>query len=422
MTAQATKRQRRIPFSQGSSMAKGTYDYNDSRADQVTIFFDQKLPAVVGTQTTVSEGHPFKSRQKDDRRDLGGDFTSTKSYAFGNKTPHVVTTRTVNTDGVDSRKFVGDVWPLDASARAFPPSAASTDAQLNAAGATAIARCEPTNSVADLSTFLGELFRDGLPATVGYRTWKERTRAARAAGDEYLNVEFGWLPLVSDVRKLGKAVTHATTVIQQFERDAGRRVRRRYKFPVEKSVSEDEIAVNVYPYYGGTQTTFVSQAFGLGRVMRRRETTKRKWFSGAFTYHLPTGYDSRSKMDRAALEADKVFGLSLTPEVLWNLTPWSWAVDWFANVGDVLSNVSAYQKYGLIMAYGYIMEHTVTIDTYSWSPMSGLPIKRQVAPISLVTETKLRRRANPFGFGVSWDGLSPFQLSIAAALGLSRSG
>jgi hypothetical protein len=34
--------------------------------------------------------------------------------------------------------------------------------------------------------------------------------------------------------------------------------------------------------------------------------------------------------------------------------------------------------------------------------------------------TKRRTEANPFGFGVSWKGLSPFQLSIAAALGISR--
>jgi len=129
-------------------------------------------------------------------------------------------------------------------------------------------------------------------------------------------------------------------------------------------------------------------------------------------------------MDRYALEAEKLFGLSLSPDTLWQLAPWSWAVDWFANTGDVLHNVSAYANQGLILRYGYIMEHTVVRDTYSCgNPVTnGLWNGRPIAPITFVTETKVRRRANPFGFGVSWNALSPFQTSIVAALGISRRG
>jgi len=67
------------------------------------------------------------------------------------------------------------------------------------------------------------------------------------------------------------------------------------------------------------------------------------------------------------------------------------------------------------------MEHTIVKDTYTRDPS---PFKNGAGTgsISLITETKQRVRANPFGFGITWEGLSPFQLSIAAALGISKSG
>jgi hypothetical protein len=115
-------------------------------------------------------------------------------------------------------------------------------------------------------------------------------------------------------------------------------------------------------------------------------------------------------------------GLEITPEVLWNIAPWSWAVDWFTNAGDVLANTSDFGDQGLVMKYGYIMEHSFVRDVYFYEGSFGSPLggSIKIPPLALVSETKLRRKANPFGFGITWDGLNPFQLSIAAALGLSR--
>jgi hypothetical protein len=122
-----------------------------------------------------------------------------------------------------------------------------------------------------------------------------------------------------------------------------------------------------------------------------------------------------------ALKANQLIGTAITPETIWNIIPWSWATDWFANTGDIIHNITAFANGGLIMRYGYIMEHTVTTDTYNFQYNAPSGTKPKVAPLILVTETKVRRPANPFGFGVHWDGLSPFQISIAAALGLTKS-
>jgi hypothetical protein len=154
--------------------------------------------------------------------------------------------------------------------------------------------------------------------------------------------------------------------------------------------------------------------------MIRTETWKRTWFSGAFTYYLPTGYQARKEVDRLTLFANEILGLELTPDLLWNVAPWSWAADWFSNTGDVVSNISDAASVGLIMRWGYIMEHSINKVTYVPLTTNLIDSKAKASPLSFITETKVRRGANPFGFGLNWEGLSPFQLSIAAALGISR--
>jgi hypothetical protein len=296
-------------------------------------------------------------------------------------------------------------------------------------GTTAIARCEPTNSVADAATFLGETLKDGIPSTPLLHSLESRARLAVNAGEEFLNTVFGWLPLVSDITSMKDAVVHADAVLAQYERDSGRVVRRRYNFPVEKTEQEDVIqASGASLLYAGGGTNvldnFNPDPTTQGSIVRLRKTTKRQWFSGAFTYHMSTDSDSRLGMARNAAEAEKLFGQPLTPETVWELTPWSWAIDWVTNAGDVVHNLSAVAQNGLVMRYGYIMEHSVSEDIYALIGKSGIVGYPDLTapPLVLVTETKKRIPANPFGFGVTWSGLSSLQVSILAALGITRRG
>jgi hypothetical protein len=156
----------------------------------------------------------------------------------------------------------------------------------------------------------------------------------------------------------------------------------------------------------------------LGTLSKTVYTEKRKWFSGAFTYHLPAEAFLR---DIAIL--DKAYGIVPGIDTAWALTPWSWLVDWFSNAGDVIHNLNAFSQGGLTMPWGYMMSDTLTSTEYI------LKTQRRnensvFVPLTLtsvvIKRTRQRQRANPFGFGLTWDGLSSFQLSILAALGLSR--
>jgi len=360
--------------------------------------------------------------------DLGGPFTTDKvEFDIVGNTNQNIRNRPGDPQG--GRFFHGMPLPCNPSNFTDPPDASSSNSTLNQKGATAVARCSPVNPVAQTATFLGETLKDGLPAIPGIRTWEAKALALRNVGDEFLNVVFGWQPLISDIKSSAKAVRHARAVMRQFERDSGRVVRRRFDFPLEKSHSTPVgITSNSSPYIGPRNSGDWVSAAGIGDCKRYRTTYRKMWFSGAFTYHAPTGFTSNSTMERAASEAHRVFGLDLTPETLWNLAPWSWAIDWVSNAGDVLHNLSQLTQYGLVMRYGYVMETTITEDTYTWrwtgtGAQTPAPFTTplNVPDVIVRRVTKKRRGANPFGFGLTWDGLNSTQQAIAAALGLSHS-
>jgi hypothetical protein len=136
---------------------------------------------------------------------------------------------------------------------------------------------------------------------------------------------------------------------------------------------------------------------------------------------MPVGYHSHDALVRAGAKASILFGLELSPDTLWNAAPWTWAIDWVSNTGDVISNISDWATDGLVMKWGYVMEHTISKLTYTFDRKPRIyGFDGYASPLVVFVELKRRKRATPFGFGMSWNSFSPRQLAIAAALGLSK--
>jgi len=198
------------------------------------------LPHLQGSQVTESENHPdWKRNNISPPGDMGGNFTSTRRYAIvPTQECHLDTGWTNrNLQGIQYR-YIYDgpicIQEVTESSTSFPPYAQSSDAQLNAYGATAIAQCAPTKPTANLATSLLEVYREGLPKLIGKDLWSERTQSAmalpKASGGEFLNYQFGVLPLVADIQDFVKAVRNLDRLLQQFARDNGNVVRRRFVF------------------------------------------------------------------------------------------------------------------------------------------------------------------------------------------------
>jgi hypothetical protein len=277
-----------------------------------------------------------------------------------------------------------------------------SELQAIALGATGIARTLPTNPAFDLSVQIGELRSEGLPRLPG-EAMRESTKRAREAGGEYLNVEFGWRPLVSAVRDFASTVNNSDKIIRQYQEDANHVIHRQFHWPIK------------------TDSKSVSDRFGMQPPIgffsggaREQTIYQHQWFEGDYIYYLPLGGSTNEKVRRFGSYARKLLGIRLTPEVLWNLSPWSWAADWFGNMGDIATNISNLHTDGLVLRNGYFMSHSAR-TTIDYGRFNGLFQRR-----TRLEEFKLRRVATPYGFGVSYSSLSTRQIAIISALGLSK--
>jgi len=272
----------------------------------------------------------------------------------------------------------------------------------------------PTNPYANLAQFFIEL-KDGLPSVPAIRAWKDRAKyfldLKKSSGHEYLNIEFGWKPFIKDILDFTNACFDAQKVLEQYIRDAGKVVRRRRSMPPEIINTTLDMG-NSY----GTPAPLGALLKKPGKLTRHVQTVTERWVSAAFTYYIPPKFERKKRIDRLV---QKLFGSDLTPEVLWQVAPWSWAIDWVLNIGDVIHNYNAFQNDGLVMKYGYICEKITRVTTYT---LLGASYEGSTVSATqfIVATTKSRRRATPYGFGLNTASFTARQWAVIAALGLSR--
>jgi hypothetical protein len=297
----------------------------------------------------------------------------------------------------------------------FPGLSHTPANQLGAKASSIISDLLPTIPEVDVTTGLAELLREGLPSLVMAQSLKSRALTAKNAGNEYLNVEFGWKPLVNDVKAFAKALENDVKRLDELLENANKLLRRKRHLPVETSTSITDLG-NSFPQPGLTSYHQTQGKKTLTVTQRNRQ-----WFSGAFWYQLSAedlvGPGLATWLTRAKL----LYGVRLTPDVLWNLSPWSWLADWFGNVGDVLQNISLFFNDRLVMPWAYIMEH----KTLSWRyDLRGVEFKsypgRHDFYQEFRVESKYRQAASPFSIGWKDGSLNNRQKAIGASVVATR--
>lgn len=382
-------------------------------------------------QTTNSEGHPWQNLRKQDRggvRDLGGAF-DTRMYTFD---PMYKQQRfNVNAYYAGGVKYMdGNIHGINALLTNFTylsnTAIAYSDSVMDSWGATAVSKVLPTKSKVDLAVSAAELAREGLPKLLGSGLLKSVIKDHRKVGrhvkegaGDYLNFEFGIKPLIGDIQGTAKAIVDAAARIQQLERDSGRLVRRKFELPLrEEFLTATQTGSNAVPK--GWTNTYLWSDYTRNRQVDNYTFKTRRWFSGAFTYHLDLGERQKSQLYAAADNARLLLGVKLDAEVLWNLAPWSWLADWFGNVGDIASNISHFSRDRLVMPYGYMMcqqdASRRSVSTLYWND----PAAPKLLVDNIAFVRKQRRAANPFGFGLTDLMLDSRQTSILTALGITR--
>lgn len=285
-------------------------------------------------------------------------------------------------------------------------------ASLEGMGATGIARARPGRSPFGFGQAIAELHQ--IPTIPSL---KKAVKSLSGLGSQYLNVEFGWKPLLKDVMAILDIQVKLARHLAQLRRDNGKPIRRR----LTVSNSDSSVVTNytdgvnrLYPilttgfYRGGLPSNVVFQSW------KRQQNIARYWFSGRFRYWIP----DIDTADYAFRAKARLLGLTPTPELVWQVIPWSWLIDWFSNTGDIISNWSGTAAENLVMEYGYVMGTYGNQTTYYSSAMlnNGVTVSATDVETRLV---KRRAKGSPFGFSVNLPDLSVRQAAILSALGLS---
>jgi len=310
-------------------------------------------------------------------------------------------------------------------------------------------KTRPGMSDADVLVSLKELLTDGLPSVPLLHMFKGNPRGLvgglqdtvkdfKNLGSEYLNVIFGWKPFVNDLRKIYTLMKTVDQKVKKLAAQNGHTLRRRAILRNDmSSTTELNQSNSAYAYtYGGSGMPNTASP-GLCRSTWSRTTTTavNVWYSACYKYWIP---DTTSWMWQARAHAT-LFGALPTPGALYAAMPWSWMVDWFTSLGDVAEALSPSAVDNLVQLYGFTMRRTLlkvactaTVDyprkdNVVTNPFGSFGYKYDGGPpgTSSVFTDEVKSRAlgfNPFGPDKTTDGLSPYQYSVLAALGLTRLG
>lgn len=231
----------------------------------------------------------------------------------------------------------------------------------------------------------------------------------KGVSNEYLGLQFGWLPIIEDLEKISKLQEYINRRAQwaQDLYSNKKGLRRKIRF------SKD---TKTYRKYLQFNTDWGNVQFP-GSVT----VTKEVW---ATVRWKPVGPIPPALLDGTHNEYLRNMVLGLTPEGMvtgiWKILPWTWMIGWFTNAADLL----------LVRSGTLPAQYTEAclMRKVTWVRHSGLPVFTGSGFSSSLTQTGLQTwtsRSRNVGTGnllpsVNMPFLDMFRLSIVGALAIQR--
>lgn len=296
-------------------------------------------------------------------------------------------------------------------------------------GSSVLRAAAPTRPDFNLTRFVGELRdtnrifdqRNYVPATPG------------SFGGSYLNFQFGISPTVSDLQNGAQAVIDSDKHVKRFVRDASRQVHR-HRSNTETSIlasasytlpqtvlqsSYGGVTIKVDP--GSASTAVGGPKFTVSATSAQTQRAG-TWFE----YYVGDPYGYTSRMDSYLAQARSVLGGGLDLSTTYQLTKLSWLLDWFVDIGSLLSYQQQVADNSLVMRDAFIVTESKTsamVRLFNTNPgdSGGRPRWTTGARGAAFFHQKAQKRypGNAFSLSPNWD-LNPFQWAIAAAMGLTK--
>lgn len=286
-------------------------------------------PDPAGTRTDLSTGTVFTRTSPDMEDWVCKDVIGN----FGGENPFDNLTRTragSKVNGINGNFYFQD---FPTGTRSFASVPAISNSSLNSYRAAALAQTGLAKPSVNVPLFVGEL--KDVPRMLkhaGDILHKVRIKPTDLLNDQEaaaatLAYQFGWRPLVSDLRKLLDFQDHVDKRARQLYRMYADDVGMSRRATLEDSTSVD------------TRNRTVGESLAGGtRVLLETETLRKevwatvRWVPKVTTIGSPSVDDLNARAFRDAL------GLSAKniPLTAWKLLPWSWLTDWFAGMSDFL--------------------------------------------------------------------------------------
>jgi hypothetical protein len=318
--------------------------------------------------------------------------------------------------------------------------AAETTSQLQktALKTDLFANTAPERQTASILVTVVELLRGDIPSII--RNLEKRSlqvhgniRSAvksdfKYLGSEYLNVVFGWSPLVRDIAGV---ITTLLALDRMVYSESNRR-KRGWDGPSTKVGGIASIPLGDNPYTldsrfkgwdlrGTFNVPLVNPVYDTGVLVKEDYRFSSRYSSLVKPNSKSNGFAQRAE------EVLRQIGLMDDPTLLWEVLPWSWLVDWAANIGNNLVNAHTYSPVTGRHAIDYAYFTTQLTEHCTWdfvrpgTVVSRTRTWKAVKPNGFhTTVQKTRERATPFGFGTQLGSLSASQFAILTALGLAR--
>lgn len=308
-------------------------------------------------------------------------------------------------------------------------------------GSAAFDKLRPETQKADLSVFLYELkdvprmlqtsaaFFKGRWQSLGGDLKSPTMRGAglrsKKAADHFLNHQFGWVPFINDLLKINDTFSNQDAYIMEISKNNGTWIKK--SRTLSKSITETIThsgftqGIAWRPEFDSMSSDIQPGTYSRYRMEHTEIVSTKIWCAGETMFYRPefdySLSDYRSNW-KQAMRLLHLYGAEINPYVLWRVTPWTWIIDWFLNIGGMIKALLNWNEDGYVARYAYVMKKSVKasrhVVTANWN--SGPTTMTWLNSI----ESKQREVAdNNFSFRLL-GALSPMQLAIVAALGLTR--
>jgi len=326
------------------------------------------------------------------------------------------------------------------------PSASSLEGEAAAMMRGTAVSLRPKFNVVRAVAELKDAKRMFSAASVNLKAINSVRKGSVMTAGQYLNYVFGVRPTANDAATAASSILALEPVLRSITQYGTVRQRRTSSRMLSETALSGEVttrsgnltwSANPGPFQfrapwacpdptSGSKGQVVEAVFG----WYAKERSYLRQF-GMWEFFIPVPEQFSSRLDNYVANAKRLLGESkLDESTVYELTPWTWLVDWFFDIGGLLRYQNAVNDNRIVAtANGFTVSREVNMGvTYvgqRYNPAGILgpyqmqPLFFQAGSGTAVYRETHRRSGSPYSIKPTWD-LTNQQWAILGALGLAR--